>query len=186
MNTYQANRSWLNPLLLVIAVFIGASSASAPQQTENSDSRPTGSASILTFAEDDLSSPRNLPTTVSPSKPASGQSILPVRAPHNGVLENLFSGHNWYTPPPPAPVTLRSEPVKRAPTAPPLPFSYIGRYEQEGAGTLFYLVKDDRVYDVRIGDVIDNTYRVDRVLNGQLLFTYIPLNSSQGLRLGEE
>jgi hypothetical protein len=77
-------------------------------------------------------------------------------------------------------------PVVRAPTAPPLPFSYIGRYEQDGAGTLYYLVNGDRVYDVKVGDVIDNTYRVDKVSGGQLMFTYLPLATSQGLRLGDQ
>jgi hypothetical protein len=101
------------------------------------------------------------------------------------VLANLFAGHSWYTPPPPAPAQVRTQPVQRVPTAPPLPFSYLGRFEQHGAATLYYLVKDDRVYDVKIGDVIDDIYRVDSVINGQLMFTYLPLSSSQGLRLGD-
>jgi hypothetical protein len=112
-------------------------------------------------------------------------SLLPARPAHDGVLANLFEGHSWYTPPPPAPVIKRVKRGPIAPTAPTLPFSYIGRYERQDAATLYFLVKGDRVYDVKIGDVIEGMYSVDSVSNGKLMFTYLPLTSSQGLRLGD-
>jgi len=77
-------------------------------------------------------------------------------------------------------------PAPRVPTAPAFPYKLLGSYEQRGSDTLYFLVKDDRVYDVTIGDTLDGTYSVDGVTNGQLMFTYLPLNTSQGLRLGEE
>ncbi len=110
--------------------------------------------------------------------------LLPVRSPHAGNNDNLFSGHSWYTPPP-APPVRRVAPVKRGPTAPPLPYKLLGTYEQGDDDTLYLLTKGDRVYDVAVGDTLDNTYSVDGVMNGQLMFTYLPLNTSQGLRLGE-
>ena len=114
------------------------------------------------------------------------QDILPSRAPHAGVNANLFRGHSWYTPPP-APVSRpRPAPVERKPVAPPLPFELLGSYEQDGSPTTFYLVKGDRVYDVIVGDTLDDTYTVDSVSGGKLMFTYLPLKTSQGLRLGEQ
>jgi hypothetical protein len=111
---------------------------------------------------------------------------LPERAAFDGISADLFAGHTWYTPPPARAVVERqAPPTPRAPTAPPLPFSYMGSFEQDGAGTLYYLVEDDRVHDVRVGDVINGKYRVDGVSNGSLMFTYLPLATSQGLRLGE-
>jgi hypothetical protein len=116
------------------------------------------------------------------------QSPLPERAPYAtaGSSENPFSGHSWYTPPPAQTVShVPPPPVIREPTAPPLPYKLLGSYEQAGSATLYFLVKGDRVYDVAIGDTLDGTYSVDGVVNGQLMLTYLPLNTSQGLRLGE-
>jgi hypothetical protein len=40
------------------------------------------------------------------------------------------------------------------------------------------------VFDVRVGDTIDNTYSVDSASESQLLLTYKPLNIQQALILG--
>jgi hypothetical protein len=131
--------------------------------------------------------PKNAITDNAAEQPAKKASTLfPVRKAHDGVLTNIFSGHSWYTPPPAQPFREAPVFVATAPSAPPLPFEYIGRYEQENVATLFFLVKDDRVYDVKLGDIIEDTYSVDKISNGQLMFTYLPLNSSQGLRLGDQ
>lgn len=115
----------------------------------------------------------------------SGDTVqIPLRTSHS-VIANLFEAHSWYKPPPAPPPRLRSSFESRAPVAPPLPFEYLGRYEQVGEDTVFVLANDDRVYDVHLGDVIENTYSVDAVVNGQLMFTYLPLNQRQRLQLGE-
>lgn len=113
--------------------------------------------------------------------------VFPQRAPHTGVDTNLFGGHAWYTAPPPPPQReMIVAPVKRAPTAPPLPYKLLGIYEQEGSPTMYFLVKGDRTYDVTIGDTLENTYSIDSVTDDKLMFTYLPLKTSQGLRLGEQ
>jgi hypothetical protein len=179
----------MNPAFLLIALFIRSSAASVPQLLDESTTSPAAAtqSEVASAAENvqPAAALKQEPATTDRSSQAS--RLLPVRAPNKGVRADLFSGHSWYTPPPPRPEPVRNTaPVIRTPTAPPLPFEYIGRYEQAGAGTLYYLVKGDRVYDVKIGDVIDNTYSVEKVANGQLFFTYLPLNSSQGLRLGDQ
>ena len=75
--------------------------------------------------------------------------------------------------------------MARKPTAPPLPFQFLGSFEQDGS-TTYFIVKGDRAYNVKVGDVLEETYSVDSVANGQLMFTYLPLHTSQGLRLGEK
>jgi hypothetical protein len=97
----------------------------------------------------------------------------------------LFSPHSWYVAPPappPAPVVAQPPPV---PTAPPLPFAFMGSYRADGTAT-YFLTAGDRVYDVKIGDTLDNTYSVDGVKSGQLLFTYMPLKIQQSLAVGDE
>lgn len=96
-------------------------------------------------------------------------------------VANLFSGHSWYVPPPPPPVVRRAPPP---PSAPPLPYTVLGSYASAGGAPVFFLVKGDSVYDVRIGDVLDNTYSVDGVSHGQLQLTYLPLRISQSLPVG--
>ena len=99
----------------------------------------------------------------------------------------LFSAHSWYVappPPPPAPVVYQPPPP---PTAPPLPFAFMGSYRTDRAeARSYYLTAGDRVYDVKVGDTLDNTYSVDGVKSGQLLLTYMPLKIQQSLAVGDE
>ena len=87
----------------------------------------------------------------------------------------LFGPHSWYVPPPlPPPVAY----------APPLPFVFLGSYTPDGAASVFFLTRDDRVYDVKVGDLIDGIYEVTGAANGQLTFNYMPLNQQQSLSTG--
>ena len=106
------------------------------------------------------------------------------RVAESKAVESLFHSHSWYVappPPPPAPVVVVKPPP---PTAPPLPFSVMGSYAHPGDATVYFLTRGDRVFDVRVGDTIDNTYSVDSAANGQLQLTYKPLNIKQSLPLG--
>jgi hypothetical protein len=64
-----------------------------------------------------------------------------------------------------------------------MPFSFLGRYE-EGGKLIILLVRSDRIYTVSEGEVIDNTYRVERLTGGQLELTYLPLNIKQTISAG--
>ncbi len=92
-----------------------------------------------------------------------------------------FNATSWYEPPPPPPPPPPAPPP--VPTAPPLPFTYLGRYE-DAVTRLTILVKGERVYTVAAGDVIENTYRVERVTSGMVELTYLPLNIKQTLVTG--
>jgi hypothetical protein len=98
-----------------------------------------------------------------------------------GKVGNAFGATSWYVPPPPPP------PVKPAPppppSAPPMPFAYLGLYEG-AVGKVIMLVKGDHVYTVSVGDVIENTYRVDSVEQGIVELTYLPLNIKQSINTG--
>jgi hypothetical protein len=99
---------------------------------------------------------------------------------------SLFAAHSWYVAPPsPPPVAFSTAPVELPkPVAPPLPFTYMGSYAPDGGALVFFLTQGDRVYDVHIGDTLDGTYTVDSFNNGQLVFTYKPLNTQQQLITG--
>jgi hypothetical protein len=106
---------------------------------------------------------------------------------NNTAAASLFSVQSWYVAPPPpppqAPMVAQAPP---APTAPPLPFAFMGSYRPEGAAPIYFLTAGDRVYDVKIGDTLDNTYSVDGIKSGQLLLTYMPLKIQQSLAVGDD
>lgn len=98
------------------------------------------------------------------------------------VIGKVFTSTSWYVPPPPPPPQPPAPPP--APSAPPIPFSYLGRYE-DAPTRLVILVNGERMYTVAEGDVIENTYRIERVTAGQVELTYLPLNIKQTLSTGE-
>lgn len=93
----------------------------------------------------------------------------------------VFARQDWTPPPPPAPAP--PPPPPPPPTAPPLPFTFIGKSLQDGAWEI-YLARGDRTYLVRENTVIDGTYRVDAVRPPMLTLTYLPLNQVQQLNIG--
>jgi hypothetical protein len=143
-----------------------------------------------------------LANTVSSSAASGASSTAPSRAgqpvseavrvelerlaktkPESGVeFADVFGATSWYEPPPPPPPMPPAPPPP--PTAPPLPFTYLGLYE-DAPTRLTILVKGDRMYTVSEGDVIENTYRIERVTPGLMELTYLPLNIKQSLRTGE-
>ncbi len=95
------------------------------------------------------------------------------------LLENerdMFASKSWFVPPPP--------PKASVPTAPPLPFVYIGKLAEEGQKVIIILSKQNRSYQVREGDVLDNIYRVDEVRPPVLTLTYLPLDVKQTIPIG--
>jgi hypothetical protein len=64
-----------------------------------------------------------------------------------------------------------------------MPFTYMGRYE-DGAEKVILLVRGDRVYTVSVGEVIEDTYRIERLGERQLELTYLPLGTLQTISTG--
>ncbi|MBT2303269.1 hypothetical protein J7E70_22735 [Variovorax paradoxus] len=97
---------------------------------------------------------------------------------------NIFGAMTWHVPPPPPPPPPIAKPAPPPPpTAPPMPFTFLGRYEDEGV-RIIMLVKGDRIYTVSEGDVIDRTYRVERLAGGKLELIYLPLGIKQTVSAG--
>jgi hypothetical protein len=96
-------------------------------------------------------------------------------------IGGIFNATSWYEPPPPPPPPPPAPPP--VPTAPPLPFTYLGRYE-DAPTKVVILTKGERIYTVSEGEVIENTYRVERVTSGTVDLIYLPLNTRQALSTG--
>ena len=74
--------------------------------------------------------------------------------------------------------------VEVPPTAPPLPFRFLGRMQEDRASAVFLAI-EDRNLVVRSGDTIDEIYRVESIDGGNIEFTYLPLKQKQVLPVGE-
>lgn len=98
---------------------------------------------------------------------------------------NPFAVRNWAPPPPPPPPPLPPPPVPE-PTAPALPFRYMGRQERPGSAerTVFFLTRGGQVHAVATGESLGSDYRFDGMEQGVLRFTYLPLSVSQELNTG--
>ena len=97
----------------------------------------------------------------------------------NAGEQDVFGRQDW-TPPPPPPAPAPAPPP---PSAPPLPFTFIGKSLQDGVWQV-YLARGDRTYLVRDKEVIDGTYRVDAIKPPVLTLTYLPLDKVQQLNIG--
>lgn len=98
-----------------------------------------------------------------------------------GAAGSVFLSQDWNPPPqesPPPPPPLPSRP-----SAPPLPFTYIGKAVSDGAWEV-YLVRSGVTYIVRNNMVIDGTYRVEAIAPPTLKLTYLPLNQVQQINIG--
>lgn len=70
------------------------------------------------------------------------------------------------------------------PQAPPLPFQYMGRWLQEGQVS-YFLQLNGRNLVLRVGDTVDQTYKLEQASAGTLSFVYLPLNQKQSMAVGE-
>lgn len=67
-----------------------------------------------------------------------------------------------------------------APTAPPLPFVYLGKAIEDGRLEVF-LGRGERSYSVHARQKLDDDYRIDKVTETSITFTYLPLKTRQTL-----
>lgn len=121
-----------------------------------------------------------------PSRREANEMRLPVlqlaklaRAEAGEPEQDPFAGKSWYIPPPPPPPQKAQEAPR--PTAPPLPFRYMGQMHEEGEPVVVYLSQGTRAYTVSQGDTIENLYRVDHISTSQMTLTYLPLDIRQTL-----
>jgi hypothetical protein len=67
-----------------------------------------------------------------------------------------------------------------APTAPPLPFVYLGKAIEDGKLEVF-LSRGEKSYSVHAKQKLDDEYRIDKVTETSITFTYLPLKTRQTL-----
>jgi len=71
-----------------------------------------------------------------------------------------------------------------APVAPPLPFTYIGKYIEDGQLNIFLGYRGANLV-VKAGDVIQQTYKVESIKPPLMTLRYMPMDVPQNLQIGE-
>ncbi|MDN2708177.1 hypothetical protein O0880_01935 [Janthinobacterium sp. SUN118] len=136
--------------------------------------------------------PAPLPLAVAaPPAPPSALAIHPRRALDDEEAATLFAKQSWQ-PETPKKIMLDQQAAKAAlPAAavdanapPPLPFQFLGRFVDEGKAA-YFLQAGERNVVARPGDMLEERYRFDGVVQGALQFTYLPLNQKQTLAVGD-
>ncbi len=124
----------------------------------------------------------------SPQRAARAQTPGPLEQvvlrprPNEAKTSDVFVSHSWYVPPPPSPPRAAAPPP--APSAPRLPFAYLGKIEEATRAPVFFLQKGEKMYTVSAGDIIDGVYRVEGETGGRLRLTYLPMDLAQAVELG--
>ena len=118
--------------------------------------------------------------------PAAVARTLPPPAARNGFQarfalagRDLFPSQTWYIPPPP-PKPVPPPP----PQAPPLPFRFLGLWEESGE-TVVFVSDGPRDLIMKAGDTVDGHYKVEDIGHGMVRLVYLPLNQTQILSYGE-
>lgn len=91
------------------------------------------------------------------------------------AIGGLFPQQTWAPPSPPA--------AQQAPAAPPLPFTYGGRYT-DGDNVTIFLIEGNQMHKVRQGDTVKETYRIEKIEQASISLTYLPLGTTQILPTG--
>jgi hypothetical protein len=90
------------------------------------------------------------------------------------MTRELFDQKSWDTPN----VVAATPQQESRPASAPFRYQYIGRMEVEGRPTV-HLSKDDKLYPVGVGDVLDGTFRVESIKADGLEVTYLPQKRKQ-------
>lgn len=150
------------------------------------------------FAEDDTPLPEAGPRRAAkaprvPAANAGGETrraadshaSIPLAFPEAGGLPEAdetaaidpFRSKSWFVAPPPPPPPR--------PTAPPLPFQYLGKLVDGGETRVFLNFQGGHVI-AKVGDVINAQYRVEEIAGNRMIFLYQPLKETQVLTIGAE
>lgn len=106
-------------------------------------------------------------------------SKLESRIDEEGAKSDPFAQKSWEQPEAAAPQREQRPPK---PTAPPLPFAYLGKVIEEGKLSVF-LAHGGENLTAKPGDTIAGEYRLDAVTENEIRFTYLPLKTQQSLPL---
>lgn len=100
------------------------------------------------------------------------------REPQNSKPYDVFKVHSWVVVPP---VKKPPPPPPPPPQAPPAPFTYVGKLENSPKGTQIFLMENNRLFSVALGEKINAQWRLDSEDASSIGLTFVPLDLKQVL-----
>ena len=142
------------------------------------DMFPDGANPESSFSSSSSASIQEGPRSNGKSKKARSHSgpTSPSSKPAHVIVEEIPEV-------PPGPVVMEPEPPVLIPT-PPFPFKFAGVQRQSSGQTIYFLIKDNKLYTVEVGQTLDSLYSIDGEEGGQLNVTYLPLDRKQTISMG--
>lgn len=116
------------------------------------------------------------PETVPPAAEAGRPAGVGPENRFTALGPDLFPVQTWR--PPPRPVVLPPPPP---PQAPPVPYKYLGRWQEDGAEVIF-LAEGNQTRAARRGDRLGQ-WRVEDIRGDTMTLLYLPLEQTRTLRL---
>lgn len=175
-----------------LSVFaLGACAIAALSQGTSNDDSQVGQVSLPATGH-----PRNMPPakTLDPSNSA----LAVVIASAAGIADveydaDPFAPRGWQADATPTVVTaapvvasvvIPPNEAVSVPTAPALPFTFMGRMS-DGAVAMVYLSRGEESWTVKGGETLDGNYKVVSVNPQQIVFEHVPTGTQQTLALPE-
>ena len=135
-------------------------------------------AVVFAPQQQSLVSDPTAPTAAQKSERPSGfLAALPKRDTMGKPEGELFGPRSW-APVAPAAQQRRVVEAPPKPTAPEIPYKIAGIVNSED-GTRVVLSKGDRVYEVSVGQMLDEGFRLESISPHALQFVYVPLGERQ-------
>lgn len=160
-------------LLATLAAVLFVDDENAGTDTPPARERRVASATAPARADTAIPATRETPLALPDlSPPAQSAEKTDNAEPER---HDPFRVTSWVITPPPPPPT--------EPTAPPLPFKYLGKLIDDGRHIVF-LSEQNTYLIAREGDRI-GTYRVEEITPKKMTFLYEPLKKRQELAIGE-
>jgi hypothetical protein len=173
--------AWLRPAILAAA---GAATFAAAFHFSSDEGVVQSVARTEDASSGKMSAGRE-PAQAAPATSAAPAALaLPTRSKiEQSATKDPFAARGWLPPPPPpapAPVvTVEAAAALPPPTAPPMPFRFVGLLEERSSKPAAFIAKGDALYVVHVGDVVESTYRVESFNSAQVVVTYLPLQQRQ-------
>ncbi|UCV03328.1 hypothetical protein [Dechloromonas denitrificans] len=166
----MGRRQWILGLFLSAALVATFWSVDGDDMPNVKKTRTPSSDSVRVTKKPGTNRKDGLPTA-----PELNQVLLAWRSIVSGEETDAFASKNWQPPPPPP----AQEPPPK-PSAPPLPFRFIGN-AQEGNKVVAFVENDTESFLLREGETVGQ-YRVARISSEGATLIYLPLNETQLLR----
>jgi hypothetical protein len=145
-------------------------------------------ASVVTGREEGRAPDKIVEAIVEPARAVAFEDLdleRLKRPKKDGETQDLFANRSWslqqarvVT----APAAAGKPVPPPAPTAPPLPFKYLGRMA-DGDKVVVFLERNQDTLSAAAGDKLQSDYQVESIAESAVHFVYLPLGTKQVLNI---